>query len=262
MTLSPSTDQGTGGARSGGGSALRWLHLSDFHTGKDDYGQLRLFDSILKHMDRRMEGEGPPDFVFITGDIAQSAGSGQYKQFAEEFLTELEDKVDEGRILLVPGNHDVDRNQQKFITREAIRQRSPEFFDPTPSGLAEREHILSRFSAYREHAQLLDKYDWLASPEGCLLRTLDVNGLSVGILGLNTAWLSEGKADQGELTPGKPLLEAGLAAIAEAKVKIVLGHHPLDWLHSNDRKPIEALFGQYQVLYLQATCIKTTPVLA
>nr|VFJ69982.1 MAG: Calcineurin-like phosphoesterase [Candidatus Kentron sp. FW] len=234
-------------------NTIRWLHLSDFHTGKDDYGQLRLFDSILKHIDGRIAQHGKPDLVFITGDIAQSARAEQYDTFAEEFLLALADKVGEKRILMVPGNHDVDQKKQKLITREAIRAKSPEFFDPTSPGLAEREHLLPRFEAYRKHCHLLlagAGDDWLASEAGCLLRTFDINDLSLGILGLDTAWLSEGKSDERELTPGKPLVEAGLAEIADAKIKIVLGHHPLDWFHPEDRKPMEALFGQHQVLYL------------
>nr|VFJ52971.1 MAG: Calcineurin-like phosphoesterase [Candidatus Kentron sp. FW] len=233
-------------------NTIRWLHLSDFHTGKDDYGQLRLFDSILKHIDGRIAQHGPPDLVFITGDIAQGARPEQYDTFAEEFLLKLTERVEEGRILMVPGNHDVDQGKQKFVSRDKIRQ-STEFFDPTSPGLAEREHLLPRFEAYRKHCHLLlagAGDDWLASEAGCLLRTFDINDLSLGILGLDTAWLAEGKSDERELTPGKPLVEAGLKAIEEAKIKIVLGHHPLDWLHPEDRKPMEALFGQHQVLYL------------
>ncbi|VFM97893.1 MAG: Calcineurin-like phosphoesterase [Candidatus Kentron sp. G] len=230
---------------------IRWLHLSDFHTGKDDYGQRQLFQSILSHIDQRMAEQGAPDFIFITGDIAQSAEPEQYNQFAMEFLVGLEDKAGEGRILMVPGNHDVDQDQQKFISREAIRAKSPEFFDPAPRGLAEREHLLPRFQAYRDCEWLVVGEDWLADEAGCLLRIFELNDVEVGVLGLNTVWLSEGsKSDERELTPGKPLVEAGLAAIADAQIKLVLGHHPLDWLHPEDRKPIEALFGQHRVIYL------------
>nr|VFJ54537.1 MAG: Calcineurin-like phosphoesterase [Candidatus Kentron sp. FW] len=85
-------------------NTIRWLHLSDFHTGKDDYGQLRLFDSILKHIDGRIAQHGKPDLVFITGDIAQSARAEQYDTFTEEFLLALADRVGEERILAEGGN--------------------------------------------------------------------------------------------------------------------------------------------------------------
>ena len=31
---------------------IRWLHISDFHTGKDEYGQRRLFKYILTYIER------------------------------------------------------------------------------------------------------------------------------------------------------------------------------------------------------------------
>nr|VFK59537.1 MAG: Calcineurin-like phosphoesterase [Candidatus Kentron sp. UNK]VFK68681.1 MAG: Calcineurin-like phosphoesterase [Candidatus Kentron sp. UNK] len=201
MTLSPANSDRP---RSGNGNTLRWLHLSDFHTGRDDHGQLQLFSSLLKHIDQRIEKQGKPDLVFITGDIADRARSEQYDTFAEEFLLPLAERVGEKTILLVPGNHDMDHIERKSVIREGIRRESPEFFDPTPCGLSERELIFPRFAAYREPTQLLDKDDWLASEAGCLLGTFDLNGLSVGILGL----------------------------------------HSLEWLHPNDREPTKSLLGK------------------
>ena len=47
---------------------IRWLHLSDFHVGKDDYAQKRLFEKILEHIAEREA----PDLVSVTGDIANN----------------------------------------------------------------------------------------------------------------------------------------------------------------------------------------------
>jgi hypothetical protein len=30
---------------------IRWLHLSDFHVGLDDYVQRKMFDYIIAHVD-------------------------------------------------------------------------------------------------------------------------------------------------------------------------------------------------------------------
>jgi hypothetical protein len=36
---------------------IRWLHLSDFHVGKDDWAQLRLFEKIIEHVaDQKANG--------------------------------------------------------------------------------------------------------------------------------------------------------------------------------------------------------------
>lgn len=49
---------------------VRWIHLSDFHVGKDGYGQRKLFKYILDHLHERIASGQAPDMVFITGDIA------------------------------------------------------------------------------------------------------------------------------------------------------------------------------------------------
>ncbi len=36
----------------------RWLHLSDFHVGKDKYAQRRIFERIHEHVRERVEAAG------------------------------------------------------------------------------------------------------------------------------------------------------------------------------------------------------------
>jgi len=108
-------------------NGINWLHLSDFHIGLDNFGQTQLFKYILRHIEVRNK----PDFIFITGDIAQSGIKGEYDKFENEFILPLEEIVGkECKILSVPGNHDVDRNKQRFFSREEIHSTA-EFFDPT-----------------------------------------------------------------------------------------------------------------------------------
>jgi len=39
---------------------IRWLHLSDFHVGKDDYAQRKIFEQILQHVgERRSKAKSP-----------------------------------------------------------------------------------------------------------------------------------------------------------------------------------------------------------
>jgi hypothetical protein len=52
------------------GKTVRWLHLSDFHVGMDDYGQRKLFSNICDHIERKAKKGYIPDFVFLTGDLA------------------------------------------------------------------------------------------------------------------------------------------------------------------------------------------------
>ncbi|MEW8335505.1 MAG: metallophosphoesterase [Candidatus Thiodiazotropha sp.] len=227
---------------------IQWLHVSDFHIGKDGYGQNQLFKYILRHVQEKPK----PDFVFVTGDIAQSGQEEQYDKFGKEFLQPLISIVGcQCQIFIVPGNHDVDRQKEKFVTRDAIRQRSSNFFDPDKTGQVDRQTIFSRFEAYADHDLLyLDNDNWLASSAANFTYSLTIKGCHVGILGLNTAWFAEDVDDKGQLTPGKPIVETGLEAISDAGLKIVLGHHPIDWFLPGDAQGIRALFGKHRVIYL------------
>ena len=50
--------------------SIRWLHLSDFHFGKDHYGQRRLAKHIIDNVEENVATNLAPDFVFITGVLA------------------------------------------------------------------------------------------------------------------------------------------------------------------------------------------------
>lgn len=157
----------------------------------------------------------------------------------------------ECKIFIVPGNHDVDRKQEEYITRETIKRKSPKFLDPSDEGRTKRQAIMSRFRAYAEHDQLyLDSNDWLSSSQAYFTYRKRIKNCDVGILGVNTSWFAEDDHDKGQLTPGKNIIEAGLEAIADADVKIVLGHHPIDWFSIDDCRSIRALFGKHKVIYL------------
>jgi len=45
---------------------IRWLHLSDFHVGKSNYGGRRLFTYILTHIDERIDRHGDESSLHAT----------------------------------------------------------------------------------------------------------------------------------------------------------------------------------------------------
>jgi predicted MPP superfamily phosphohydrolase len=225
---------------------ITWLHLSDFHVGLDSHGQTQLFDYIISHVKQKNKNL---DFIFITGDIAQSGLEKEYEKFGNDFLEPLKKEVNKNcKIFIVAGNHDVNRSKFKtFSPTEALK--ITDFFDPTTQGLENREDILKRFVKYREFQQLyLDSDDWLNSEKGYFVYQNKLKNVNLGVLSINTAWLSKDGKDKGSLTAGKAIIEAGLKEIQNCDVKIVLGHHPLDWFH--DKELIGALFIQNQVIYL------------
>ncbi len=232
---------------------MRWLHLSDFHTGKDNYGQRRLYSELINHIRSRCDQGDAPDFVFITGDLANKGIASEYELFYEGFLSPLAGLVESTnvpQILVVPGNHDVDRTAAEFVEAHTLLRRAPRLFDPNEGGLSQRRNLLPRFENFRDGDTSWSGDHWLESERGAFTVSVELRGTKVGIVGLNTAWLSENDQDRHRLTPGIPLLETALDAVGKCDVKIVLGHHPIDWFADEEVRPIQTLLAHASAFYL------------
>lgn len=127
-------------------------HISDLHRSQDNpVTNKALLASLMNDMDSYVEtGIKRPDILVVSGDIAQGAKicedfKAQYEE-ALEFLVDLAQHLfdgDRSKIILVPGNHDVDWSASKasmkqvpedrFIDKDGSIKR--EFLDyVTPSG--------------------------------------------------------------------------------------------------------------------------------
>lgn len=93
---------------------VRILHLSDFHFSQDTSLDA---DEVLRGVCnevRQLASEGhAPDFIAITGDVAHSGKAAEYalaRQWIEQRLLAVLPGFDPANLLIVPGNHDVDRS--------------------------------------------------------------------------------------------------------------------------------------------------------
>jgi len=242
---------------------INWLHLSDFHIGKERFVQQNICDEIINHVKERVNQEELPlDFIFITGDLANKGRADEFNTFYSEFFNNLVEiaNLDFERIIIIPGNHDVNINAVKAVMRYGVFNQIEHFFDPTEEGLSDRKYLLERFAEYIKYDSFSPKVEgkhWLESSQGCSKRQFDnINGHKVGIVGLNTAWLSEGdEPDRNQLTPGVEITLAALKSIKDSDVRIVLGHHPVSWWVNNhtaqeDCKDIKSAFSENNVIYL------------
>ncbi len=229
---------------------IRVLHLSDFHVGKDAHGQSVLFDHLLDHIQDQIHLNLSPDMVLITGDIAQSGKPKQYKEFKDAFLTPLKKKLHHVPLYIVPGNHDVDREKAKAAHGYDLLKKCPNFFDPTKKGLSDRKTLHPRFKAYVDGLGSIAPTSWITSEKGYFTTIQMIAGFKLGLLLLNTAWLSGGDCERFKLRLGNNMVEHGLNQLRDADLVLTLGHHPLTWLSEVDSPKIEALFGKRRVIYL------------
>ncbi|MDE6846594.1 MAG: metallophosphoesterase [Lachnospiraceae bacterium] len=240
-------------------NSFRWLHLSDFHTGKDGYGQNKLFTYIHEHIRQNKENGLTPDAIFITGDIANKGLEKEYNMFFHGFIEPLKDIYEKTpRIYIIPGNHDIDRNQNKRAAQSlynVLTESTSKFFDTDAEGLNERKEIFGRFENFQNCISDSGKdvcfpVKEIFEEKGCFTDILPIGKKKVGIIGINTAWLSSSDDDKEKLTPGKYILEEALNTVKDCEYKIVLGHHPLDWLQWEHRQQITTLLIRNKAMYL------------
>jgi hypothetical protein len=232
---------------------VRWLHLSDFHVGMDDYGQRKLFREICDHIKGKAEKGYIPDFVFITGDLVNKGLAPQYSDFFDAFLDPMLGCLGaswDGKVVATPGNHDVERARAPYFSREEILAKPQNAFDPTEEGQLAREQLAMRFKNYSDLDMTGAPRRWLESKAGSYSFEINIRGCGVGVVGVNTAWLCKDDHDRHLLTPGVHLLDDALGEIKNSQLKIVLAHHPLDWIEDNQAQQMRVLLGKHSALYL------------
>ncbi len=239
-------------------SILKWLHLSDFHLGKDGYAEQRLCTMLINQLKEQIDGNESIDTIFVTGDIAYEGIQSQYRDF-ETFLLEVDELFPDGkvpRIYVVPGNHDVDRTQNSMIQSSLYKYKSEKDFtrllDPTKEGLDLRNQIMPRFRGFADtfEASLCFSTKGMFSEKGYYIDSILKEGISVGIAGINTSWLACSNQDKNHITPGNLIVKEAINDLKKYDYRIMLGHHPLYWFQSEEGQIIESLIAKNNIIYL------------
>ena len=220
-----------------------WLHLSDFHfrVDGDNFSQDVSAKAILADIYSRLAGEYPLQFVVVTGDIAFSGKYGEY-QYAGQFFSSLADELGLplNRVFLVPGNHDVNRGLYQ-LTYEGAQGRltNQQAVDDFLGSEAERSLLMERQSAYESfRGQYLVDLTSNNTDDGLgRVQALDLDGLRICVLELNSAWLSGTKDEAGKLLIGERQMINALELADQHRPHLViaLAHHPAEWLAEFDR---------------------------
>jgi hypothetical protein len=228
---------------------LTWLHLSDWHQRGEDFDRKVVRDKLLDDLRQRTRIDpalSQIDFVVFSGDLAYSGQEKEYLSAQKHLLDPVLKAVDLGpeRLFLVPGNHDLARGelpelppalQQPLTSESQVQERLTD--------ARKRERALEPFAAYR---QFVAGYTGQPSPAYASLCRWEIQGRRVALLGLNSAWMcgrnknAAGEVDDyGQLVVGEPQLHDALAEMADAAVRIVVLHHPFEWLCEFDRQRIQ-----------------------
>ena len=228
---------------------LRWLHLSDFHLKSNDkWSQDVVLRSLLTDISNRFSDDTPLDFIFITGDLAYS-GKHQEYLIVEDFLHQLlrETRVSHDRLLMVPGNHDINRNLEPdaFMGAKIILKNSIEvdkFFEDE----GRRRTLFHRQAAFREFANRLSEEDRYSGSSHQHSVQFNLQGLNISVLLVDSSWLSEGgESDSHSILVGERQLIDLSLTLPKPALAIALMHHPLDWLAPFEQAAIKNLLTDH-----------------
>ncbi|NGM88719.1 metallophosphoesterase [Parapusillimonas sp. SGNA-6] len=229
------------------------IHLSDLHMGINGQNWMwPTFKTIFfNDLRKQYEKTGPWDLVIFSGDLTQKSSPEEYIALTTA-LTELWTVFNSlgcsPKLFVVPGNHDLQRPSKvepSAITLGAwwhTPQIHQDFWENSVSPY--RATLMNAFAAYTEWtASLADTPVPLIADDTGLLpgdvsARIHKDGGSLGLVGLNSAWLQLNDKDwRGNLNIHVlQLLNVTRndpdAWVASNAFNLLVTHHPTTWLHT------------------------------
>ena len=238
---------------------IRFLHLSDFHFSS---GKAWDADPILRELagfiGREVKAGLQPDLVAITGDLAFSGSPIEYalaKAWLEQELwSVLPRDFPRSSLLLVPGNHDVDRLAVNFVA-QAVQSSLLNAVDQMLIGKLLADPVQREVLLKRHHAYLSFLSDWLGESQTLpwWQRSIILQESRLQIAGLDSAFMAWSNDDRSRLLLSRYQINQTIATKAAESTdwRIALLHHPWDYLAESDSHESRAQIHQHCDLVLR-----------
>jgi ppGpp synthetase/RelA/SpoT-type nucleotidyltranferase/predicted MPP superfamily phosphohydrolase len=220
-------------------SAMKILHLSDIHFGISDSTNEQ--PRIAVALDRAFKDDAiAPDIVVFSGDLAQRGLPNEFAK-GQAWLAKLVESWS-AKLFIVPGNHDVHRTETKHKLFRAVAE-SDQIYNEWKS-TPHWTHLRSFFEWHdAARAKLPIPYNW-NDQYGFHFRG-EIAGVTVNVIGLNSAMLSCADDDRENLVIDTRYLNDALARVGgPEELVIAVAHHPTDFLKPWNREQVVQLFGQ------------------
>lgn len=235
--------------------SIGWLHFTDLHQGMHGAGWLwpNVLALVLDDLRRLHDLCGPWDLVFFTGDLTQRGDAKEFEKL-DETLARLwkhfEKLGSNPRLVCVPGNHDLVRPGEfdPIALALSLWQEHPSLRDHVfgSENNPYRARLREIFAAYTDWTQ---RTPWLlrdgltegATP-GDFSHSLTVNGIDLGIVGLNSTFLhltSENFYERLDIDPRQLHYVCDHYPpewLQKHHINLLLTHHPPEWLAPRARQ--------------------------
>lgn len=236
-------------------AAIKLLHLSDLHFGLTQQDWMwptfrtQFFDDL-----RNLHGRtGPWDLVIFSGDLTQRGSVAEFDKLTEQlsqlwaFLKTL---GSEPKLMVVPGNHDLCRPSDLDPSGRVMTQWwndstvRNDFWASADS--VYRAAVTGWFQNYSRWCGRLNQVVPMASTSPGLLpgdfsAVIEKNGLRLGVVGLNSAWLQHAGGEFFERLCVHPRQLNAVTGndpdgwCAKHDYRLLVTHHPVNWLHKESQ---------------------------
>lgn len=231
---------------------MRILHFSDIHIPTENSIDFRQFISNPFIEDLKIQNEKAPfDLVVITGDIIDKGAMAfkDRRNCYNEFLKTIIDPIckelsfPQDRIFIVPGNHDIWQDIDSLILETGLQkvlnntQAVNKYIDEDNFEGVNRIDNYKKF----EHNFYKKNKDKVLTRYQSIFK-FNLKSHSVGVACLNSAWRSfNSKTDRNNLIIGERQVSNSREYFKGCDIKIVLMHHPIDWLADFDKKCVGSI---------------------
>ncbi|MBK9368273.1 MAG: metallophosphoesterase [Deltaproteobacteria bacterium] len=237
---------------------MRWLHITDIHTGyhgndpsPGEHQVVALRELMAQLTDVGSEWT-PLDFVFITGDIAWSGTAPQYLKAKEHLVQALRriPIIQSAKIVICPGNHDINHDEVNPLIPGTLGPKEHLIFEESAQGVKARKPMQPAFQAFEEFCIDVGVLAALPSQEvSRLVDSTNVAGRRIGIVATNTSlFCNKEKAPDAlpaPLTSLRHILQS-----SECDGHLILGHHPVSDFALREQSAFRQLLNDRRCVYL------------
>ena len=242
-------------------NTVHWMHISDLHRGQERTEQVWsvVRQEIHNDIKAQVQKNGPIDLVIFSGDMAFKGDKEEFASVKVE-LDRLWATFNQlgltPKLFIIPGNHDLIRpgKTSALLNFADILRSKEEIRDELLSGNPSlyRVEVNTAFENYMNFIGLIqesniplamDKAGLFPGDSSC---RFDANGLTVGLIGLNSTWTHLGKGDlKGKLDISVRQLNSvtdnDLACWAmQNHINLLVTHHPSSWLNKEAKDEFES----------------------
>jgi predicted MPP superfamily phosphohydrolase len=231
-------------------NTFSWLLISDLHlkSTHTTWSQNVVLRDMVRDIEQRRGDLTNIRFVIVSGDLAHGGKPEQYV-LVERFLDDLIKVLglDRTDIFMVPGNHDIDRDQCALAFHGTRAEfNNAENVEKYLSNDNERNLLLQRLSGFsafeKRYSSGLSR---ISTSDGlAYFSKRQIGDIPIGIVGLNSAFACGNDQDERNVVLGdRPIIDI-CEIIREEDVRLVIGvlHHPPSWLREFDQRTFNDRF--------------------